>query len=115
MAFFQENSSCDEKKLLHIMSNIISNIILFKFYSSIEVKSAAYYQQLQLQQQQQAQAFNQRNPGGLNYANQNNENIYMPRVLKNYDEHESSPRMYPPHAQFEQQNSNYEPQLSPSR
>ena len=59
-----------------------------------------------------------RQPGGLNYANQNNENIYMPRVLKNYDEHESSPRMYPPHAQFEnnqQNNSNYEPQLSPSR
>merc|ERR1719412_1818724 len=43
--------------------------------NSIEVKSAAYYQQLQLQQQQQAQAF-KRNPGGLNYANQNNENIY---------------------------------------
>ena len=40
----------------------------------------------------------------------------MPRILKNYDEHESSPRMYPPHAQFEQQqNNSYEPQLSPSR
>ena len=53
----------------------------------------------------------------MGYANQNNENIYMPRILKNYDEHESSPRMYPPHAQFEQQQQNnvYEPQLSPSR
>jgi len=85
--------------------------------NSIEVKSAAYYQQLQLQQQQEAQSYNQRQPGGLGYANQNNENIYMPRILKNYDEHESSPRMYPPHAQFEQQqqNNSYEPQLSPSR
>ena len=83
----------------------------------IQVKSAAYYQQLQLQQQQEAQSYNQRQPGGLGYANQNNENIYMPRILKNYDEHESSPRMYPPHAQFEQQqqNNSYEPQLSPSR
>ena len=91
----------------------------FLFYEHFQVKSAAYYQQLQLQQQQEAQSYNQRQPGGLGYANQNNENIYMPRILKNYDEHESSPRMYPPHAQFEQQqqqqNNSYEPQLSPSR
>ena len=63
--------------------------------NSIDVKSAAYYQQLQLQQQQQQQQYNRSN-GGINYNNVN-ENIYMPRVLKNYDDHHenSSPRMYP--------------------
>ena len=68
--------------------------------NSIDVKSAAYYQQLQLQQQQQNQQLNQ--TSSINYNNINRqaeENIYMPRVLKNYDDSEpamnSSPRNYP--------------------
>lgn len=63
--------------------------------NSIDVKSAAYYQQLQLQQQQQHQKLNQ-NSSSINYNNLQNENIYMPRILKNYDDHEQpSPRIYP--------------------
>ena len=89
---------------------------------SIEVKSAAYYQQLQLQQQQQQQQMNRGNGNGhsINYNNVQNENIYMPRVLKNYDEHESSPRIYPNNTATQQQNNFNAPlaaeeQLSPSR
>merc|ERR1719414_2818342 len=79
--------------------------------NSIDVKSAAYYQQLQLQQQQQQQQYNRHN-GGINYNNVN-ENIYMPRVLKNYDEnpepisHSSHPRTY--------NQSEFEQPVSPSR
>ena len=79
--------------------------------NSIDVKSAAYYQQLQLQQQTQQQQYNRHN-GGINYNNVN-ENIYMPRVLKNYDEnpepisHSSHPRTY--------NQSDFEQPISPSR
>lgn len=75
--------------------------------NSIEVvKSAAYYQQLQLQQQQQNQQMNHHH--SINYNNVQQENIYMPRVLKNFAEHESSPRNFNAPLATEEQ-------LSPSR
>ncbi len=61
--------------------------------NSIDVKSAAYYQQLQLQQQQQQQAYNRQN-GGYPQNPATQESIYMPRVLRNHDEgtYNTSPR-----------------------
>ena len=82
--------------------------------NSIDVKSAAYYQQLQLQQQQQQQQYNRSN-GGINYNNVN-ENIYMPRVLKNYDDNEishSSPRQQA--SQYNPAGNHFDQPVSPSR
>jgi hypothetical protein len=119
------------------MQQFNDNSMMMQRPNSIDVKSAAYYQQLQLQQQQQQQQYNRgapgggaHNNGGIGYNQTQQENIYMPRVLRNHDEEHPSPKIssssnnggqlphpYPPHAHFEATQPSYydqNQQLSPN-